>query len=488
MTVDSLSAEQDEPGRYRQVARVLRQLKSSAVNGVVPAAAFEDATRPLGLTQEARERAIEALAEMGLRVLTPSPAMTAATHRSEHALALTLQYIPAGRVTREQLTRFGRLAGLNAREIASLPEHARYSGITVLEEEEPTLARPEPATTPQNEPDPVPDLPDSAYGLSSAVAAAQRLIKDDRFRADPGRRLLTAAEEVGLCILLRGGVDQMGVEPTDEDLLALPVGDIRRVARDTFVLHNTRLVYSIVAGYLGQGLEEEDLFQHGVLGLLRAVRKFDVAQGTKFSTYATWWIKQSITRAIADEGAAIRIPVHMHERMRKVARAESALRRDGKPATAVDVALATGLDVRTVDEVRALSKVTDSLDRIIGDGVHLGDLLFLSDPTPGPEEFLKEVISKEAVEEWLKILSEKEADILRRRLGLNGSEPETLEQIGRDYGVSRERIRQLEMRALDQIRTKLPKELRKRLPAHIRKRLSKKGNKSSRIRDDDPRA
>ncbi|MEV4109316.1 sigma-70 family RNA polymerase sigma factor [Nonomuraea sp. NPDC049695] len=272
----------------------------------------------------------------------------------------------------------------------------------------------------------------------------------------------------------------MDVEPTDEELSALPADDIRRVARDTFVLHNTRLVYSILLGYLGQGLEEEDLAQHGTLGLIHAVRKFDPRMGHKFSTYATWWIRQSITRAIADEGAAIRVPVHMHEKMRKVAATESALRQAGKSATAVDVALATGLDIRTVDEVRALSKVTDSLDRIVGDGVHLGELLSWLNPTPGPEKMLEEMISEQAVEEWLAPLSDKEVDILRRHLGLDGDEPQTLDQIGRHYGVTRERIRQLEVKALEQIRRGLPKELRKRLaphlrlPAHLRKRAKKK--------------
>src|SRR5690606_2249909 len=120
------------------------------------------------------------------------------------------------------------------------------------------------------------------------------------------------------------------------------------------------------------------------------------------------------------------------------------LHRVGKPATAVDVALATGLNVRAVEEVRVLSKVTDSLDRVVGDGAHLGDFLSLPDPTPGPEEILEALISEQNIEEWLAPLQEKEADILRRHLGLDGDEPETLEQIGRHYGVTRERIRQLE--------------------------------------------
>ncbi|MEV5706054.1 sigma-70 family RNA polymerase sigma factor [Actinoallomurus sp. NPDC052274] len=478
MTVDTPSARLGEPGLHQAVARVLRQLRSSAVNGAVPAGAFEDATKQMRLTPEARERVIGALADIGLRVVAPEPTATAVPDRSERVLALVRHHIATGHVTREQLSRFGRLAGLDAKEIESLPGRAGKAGIGVLDgESAPT--RPEPATTSGREPKLALEPTGPTYDLPRAVVAARRLISDDRFRTDPGRHLLSATEEFGLSILLRGGVDHVGVEPTDEELSALPADNIRRVARDTFILHNTRLVHSIVLGYLGQGLEEEDLAQHGALGLIRAVRKFDPRKGHKFSTYATWWIRQSITRAIADEGAAIRIPVHMHEKMRKVAATESALRGAGKPATAVDVALATGLDVRTVDEVRALSRVTDSLDRVVGDGVHLGDFLSLPDPTPGPEEILQEMISEQAVEAWLASLPDKETDILRRHLGLNGDEPETLEQIGHHYGVTRERIRQLEVKALDQIREQLPKELRKRLSPHLRKRPKKRAQKGA---------
>ncbi|WP_169806697.1 sigma-70 family RNA polymerase sigma factor [Microtetraspora malaysiensis] len=479
MTVDTPLARPGEPGLHRVVARVLRQLRSSAVNGAVPARVFEDAAEQMRLTPEARERVVAALADIGLRVVITRPTATVApSERSERALALVRQHISTGHVTREQLSRFGRLAGLDTEEIASLPERAKMAGIVVLHDE-PVSTWPEPASPPGREPEPAPEPNGRTYDFPRAVAAARRLISDDRLRTDPGRHLLSATEEMGLSILLRGGVDRAGVEPTDEELSALPADDIRRVARNAFVLHNTRLVYSIILGYLGQGLEEEDLVQHGILGLIHAARKFDPRKGHKFSTYATWWIRQSVTRAIADEGAVIRIPVHMHEKMRKVAGAESALRRAGRSATAIDVALATGLDVRAVEEVRALSKVTDSLDRIVGDGVHLGDLLSLPDPTPGPEERLQEMLSEQAVEEWLASLSEKEADILRRRLGLNGDEPQTLEQIGRHYGVTRERIRQIEVKALKRIREQLPKELRKQLSAQLRKRPKKKAHKKA---------
>ncbi|MFG2249005.1 RNA polymerase sigma factor RpoD/SigA [Spirillospora sp. NPDC048823] len=479
MSVDTPASSPGGPGLHQAVARVLRQLRSSAVDGVVPARVFDDATEHMGLSLEARERVITALAEMNLQVIAHQPTATASLpDRSDHVLALVRRHIPTGPVTDEQLSRFGRLAGLDAEEIAALPERAKKSGIAVPDPE-PAVARPEPATTIEHEPEPAADRTSPTYDFERAVTAAKLLINEDRFRANPGRRLLSVTEELGLSILLRGGVDRAGVEPSDEELLALPADDIRRVARSTFVLHNTRLVYSVVMGYLGQGLEEEDLAQHGTLGLIRAVRKFDPRLGNKFSTYATWWIRQSISRAVADEGAAIRIPVHMHEKMRKVTATESALRRAGKPSTAVDVAIATGLDVRTVDEVRALSKVSDSLDRIIGDGAHLGDFLSLPNTTPGPEEFLQEMISEQAVEEWLAPLQPKEVDILRRHLGLNGDEPETLEQIGRDYNVTRERIRQLEAKALDQIRGQLPAELRRQLPAHLRKRLEKTAEKKN---------
>jgi len=469
MTVDTALVRPGDRGLHQAMARLLQQLKSSAVNGAVPAEIFERVTEPMRLTPEARKRVIATLAELGLRIAAHEVTETAApSARLEHTLALVRRHIPSGPVTREQLARFGRLAGLGAAEIAALAECAQGSGIPV-EEQEAVPAQPESAATFEVKPEPAPEVSNSTLGLPAAVAAARRLISDDRFRADPGKRLLSPVEEVGLSVLVRGGVDRAGVEPTEEELSALPADDIRRVARDTFVLHNVRLVYSIIQGYLGQGLEEEDLVQHGALGLMRAVRKFDPLQGYKFSTYATWWIRQSVTRAIADEGAAIRIPVHMHERMHKVAAAEAELRRIGKPATAVDVALATGLDIRAVEEVRALSKVTDSLDRIIGDGVHLGDFLFLPDRAPGPEEVLEEMFAAQVVDGWLAPLSEKEADILRRRLGLNDEEPQTLEQIGQDYGVTRERIRQLEARALAQIREQLPEGLRRRLPEHLRK-------------------
>jgi RNA polymerase primary sigma factor len=136
------------------------------------------------------------------------------------------------------------------------------------------------------------------------------VLREDRFRRHPGNNLLTAEAEVGLAVLLRGGTDRVGQEPEGEELGGLPPDDIGVRAWDCLVLHNQRLVHSLIRSCLDQGLEYEDLVQHGVLGLMRAARKFDPAKGYKFSTYATWWVRRSVSRAIADEGALIRVPVN----------------------------------------------------------------------------------------------------------------------------------------------------------------------------------
>ncbi|WP_269812593.1 sigma-70 family RNA polymerase sigma factor [Streptomyces atratus] len=176
----------------------------------------------------------------------------------------------------------------------------------------------------------------------------------------------------------------MAEEPDDETLSGLPSDDLRIRARDCLVLHNQRLVHKMVPRYLEQGLDYDDLFQHGALGLMRAARKFDPAKGFKFSTYATWWVRQSISRGIADEGAVIRIPVHMHEQVRKVALAERTLAMQGRPAGVADVAVYCDMTMQKVEEARKLSRRTDSLDRVIGDGVTLGDFIEWTNPRPLP--------------------------------------------------------------------------------------------------------
>ncbi|MET9981032.1 sigma-70 family RNA polymerase sigma factor [Streptomyces rochei] len=280
--------------------------------------------------------------------------------------------------------------------------------------------------------------------LADAVAAAHAVLERDRRERRPGSRLLDAQTEVGLAVLLRGGPERIGVEPSEDELKALAPEDLRVRARDCLVVHNQRLVHSLVRAHLEQGLDYDDLVQHGCLGLLRAARKFDASKGFKFSTYATWWIRQSITRAIADEGALIRIPVHMHEQVRKVARAERTLSGQGRPATAADVAVACDLTVQKVEEIRKVSRRTDSLDRVIGDGATLADFVGRAHTLPSVEQQVLQAQYTQDVLNVVDTFTEREARILVRRLGLDGDDTLTLDELGREFGVSRERIRQIE--------------------------------------------
>ncbi|MEU6292100.1 sigma-70 family RNA polymerase sigma factor [Streptomyces sp. NPDC046988] len=280
--------------------------------------------------------------------------------------------------------------------------------------------------------------------LADAVAAAHAVLERDRRERRPGSRLLDAQTEVGLAALLRGGPDRIGVEPTEDELKALAAEDLRIRARDCLVVHNQRLVHSLVRAHLEQGLDYDDLVQHGCLGLLRAARKFDATKGFKFSTYATWWIRQSMTRAVADEGAVIRIPVHMHEQVRKVARAERTLSGQGRPATAAAVAVACDLTVQKVEEIRKVSRRTDSLDRVIGDGATLADFVGRAHTLPSVEHQVLQTQYTRDVLNVVDTFTEREARILVRRLGLDGDDTLTLDELGREFGVTRERIRQIE--------------------------------------------
>ncbi|MFE2261046.1 sigma-70 family RNA polymerase sigma factor [Streptomyces griseosporeus] len=284
-------------------------------------------------------------------------------------------------------------------------------------------------------------------GLSDAVRAAQAVLEDDRWRRNVGKTLLTADEEVGLAVLLRGGADHLTRDVPEEEIKALPRNGERWRAYECLVLHNQRLVWKIAQGHQGHGLDVDDLVQHGTLGLMRAVRKFDATKGFKLSTYATWWIKQSITRAIADEGTLIRLPVYIHERVSKVSVAERKLLSEGRARSVANVAYATGLTFAQVEEVRRISRPTDSLDRIIGDDTALGDLIIGPCRLPGPLTVMLRKELQERLRHVLGHLTERERHVLVRRIGLDGDEPDTLEDIGVLFGVTRERIRQIESKA-----------------------------------------
>jgi RNA polymerase primary sigma factor len=252
------------------------------------------------------------------------------------------------------------------------------------------------------------------------------------FLADVGRhKLLTAAEEVALAKRIERG---------------------DRVAKRTMIESNLRLVVSIAKGYRGLGVPFLDLIQEGTLGLNRAVEKFDWRRGFKFSTYATWWIRQSVQRAVANHARTIRVPVHVVERQQKLSRAARRLEVElGREATKEELAEATGLPIQHVDEALGAAHASVSLNQTVGadDEGELGDL-FADREAADPFDEAEESLRRQSIRRALDALPERERRILELRFGFEG-EPWTLEAIGHELDLTRERVRQLEGQALKRL-------------------------------------
>jgi RNA polymerase primary sigma factor len=273
--------------------------------------------------------------------------------------------------------------------------------------------------------------------------------------------LLTAEKEVDLAKAVEAGLfatQKLATSPPLPDRLRRELEAVEldgRNAKKRLVESNLRLVVSIAKRYVGRGMQFLDLIQEGNLGLIRAVEKFDYMKGYKFSTYATWWIRQAISRAIADQARTIRIPVHMVETINKLVRLQrQLLQRLGREPTPEEIGREMDMTPERVLEILRLSQEPVSLETPIGEeeeGSHLGDFIEDSDAVV-PLDAASFILLQEQLEGALTTLSEREKQVIKLRFGMTDGHPRTLEEVGREFGVTRERIRQIESKTLSKLR------------------------------------
>jgi RNA polymerase primary sigma factor len=317
-----------------------------------------------------------------------------------------------GAVRQQELHEALEPLDLDALEFEAFRQELEQRGIEIIEEERLT----EPSPPPQSQP----------IVVETTTDALQLFLRE------AGRHpLLTAAQEVELSKRIERGDMQ---------------------AKQRMIQSNLRLVVSIAKNYRNQGLPFLDLIQEGTLGLIRAVEKFDWRRGYKFSTYATWWIRQAVARALADKARTIRMPVHIVERLQKLNKAERMLWTQlGREPTLEEVAEEASLPIEQAKEVKAAAHASTSLDQPVGDqeDAVFGD--FVAGDGPTPDEQVEVLLRSQALARALAALSDRERKVLILRYGLDNSDPKTLEDIGRRLDLTRERVRQIEGQALKRL-------------------------------------
>lgn len=294
---------------------------------------------------------------------------------------------------------------------------------------------------------------DDAVDVGDAVALTEDNVDD--FEESLSTDGITIDDPVKVYLKEIGRVPLLS--PEEEIDLALKIqsgGPDGEKAKQRLSEANLRLVVSIAKRYVGRGMQFLDLIQEGNLGLIKAVEKFDHTKGFKFSTYATWWIRQAITRAIADQARTIRIPVHMVETINKVKKVSSQLLHEyGHDPSAEEIAERLEMSVDKVREIMRVAQEPVSLETPIGEeeDSHLGDFI-PDDDAPVPAEAASQTLLKEQLADVLKTLTPREEKVLRLRFGLEDGRPRTLEEVGKEFNVTRERIRQIEAKALRKLR------------------------------------